>query len=123
MARQAREQVEAQKLLLYKDFWKAKRNIKRVKHKANCPIRDKNRRLADILESIRSLSMEHNQATALRGAAGIKLDQPTTNMEDARPLHVANKWVSSASSQGSQHVSTSAWQLPVKRPLESAPSI
>ena len=60
MARQAQEQVEAQKLILYKDFWKAKRNIKRLKHKANCPIRDKNRRLADILASIRSLSTERN---------------------------------------------------------------
>ena len=52
VARQAQERVQAKKLLLYKDFWKTKREKNQLKAKANCANREKNKRLADIQASI-----------------------------------------------------------------------
>ena len=79
--------------------------------------------LADILANIRSLSTERNQGTALRSAAGIELGQPTTSIEGAHHQPIANKQLAATPSQGSERVSTSTRQPPVRRASESAPSI
>ena len=41
--------INVQKLLLYKDFWKAKRAIKKLKDETTFAITDKNRHCTDIL--------------------------------------------------------------------------
>ena len=52
MVRQLRERINAQNLLLFKDLWKAKRDIKKLKDEAKYAIKDKNRRLADIFSQL-----------------------------------------------------------------------
>lgn len=49
-------------MLLYKDFWKTKRDIKRLKSKAICAIKGKSRRLADIWARIKSLNTSTRKA-------------------------------------------------------------
>ena len=101
---------------------KSKRDINRIKYKANCAIRDRNRQLADILASIKILSTERSQETAERGAAANKPANSSTNkISDARPQRADDKCIAAATSQGNERVNADARQPPVKRPSESEP--
>ena len=110
---------QAQKATLVQLLLETKRDIIRIKDKANYAIRDRNSRLADILASLKSFNTEHSQATTECGGAANKPACSGTN-NDTRPQRTGDKHISATTSQGDESVNADSRQWPIESLSESA---
>ena len=104
-------------VFLNKDFWKAKKDIKKLKGKPNYAIKYKNRRCTDILESITCLDDIRNKASAFSNAKGTKSDHQITNTRDLQVQHIHIKQEAAAPPKGKD---TSMCHSPVNKAVKSS---